>query len=125
MINKDITVILLLFNTPHSSLNNLKNYKNFKTIILDQSNDSATKRKVKKILPNIISYKITNKNFGFAKGINSLVKKTKTRFFLCTQPDVNISQDSILNLKKVFSKKKDAIISIPNLNYSKKKRNKK
>ena len=65
---KDITIILLLYNTPIKTLNNLKNYKKFNIIILDQSNDFETKKSIKKILPNILYYKITKKNEGFCKG---------------------------------------------------------
>lgn len=110
---------MLLYNTPKKALDNLKNYKDFKVAILDQSNDLQTKKKIKKILPNLIYYKITDQNNGFAKGVNSLVEKVKTKFFLCTQPDVNISSKSIINLKNIFLKKGDAIISIPNLSYKK------
>ena len=74
---KDITIILLLYNTPIKTLNNLKNYKKFNIIILDQSNDFETKKSIKKILPNILYYKITKKNKGFAKAINFLSQKVK------------------------------------------------
>ncbi len=119
MNKNDITIIILLYNTPTTVLENFKSYKGYKVAILDQSNDFETKKKLKKILPNLIYYKVTNKNFGFAKGINFLVGKIKTKYFLCTQADVKISPESILRLKKVFSKKKDSIISIPNLKYKK------
>ena len=90
MIYKDITIIILLFNTPNRFLKNLKNYKNFQIAVLDQSNDFKVKKKIKKILPNIFYYKVTEKNYGFAKAINFLSKIVKTKFFLCTQPDVRI-----------------------------------
>lgn len=115
MTYKDITIIILLFNTPNKFLKNLKNYKNFQIAILDQSNDFKTKKKIKRILPNIFYYKVTENNYGFAKAINLLTKKVKTKFFLCTQPDVKIDPKSILNLKKVFNKKKDCIISLPKI----------
>ena len=115
MIYKDITIIILLFNTPNRFLKNLKNYKNFQIAVLDQSNDFKVKKKIKKILPNIFYYKVTEKNYGFAKAINFLSKKVKTKFFLCTQPDVRIDFKSILYLKKTFKKKKDCIISLPKI----------
>lgn len=102
MINKQITVLLLLYKTPNKLIKNLKVYKNFDLIILDQSNDFILKNKLKKLLPNIKYYKVTKKNVGFAKGINFLVKKVKTKFFLCTQPDVLISEKSIIDLKYFF-----------------------
>ena len=82
---------------------NLDNYRNFKVAILDQSGDYSLKKKITKRLPNIVYYKISNKNNGFAKGINFLVKKIRSRYFLCTQPDVNIKYKSIIQLKNVFT----------------------
>ena len=111
--SNDISVLLLLYKTSKSVLKNLKNYKDFKVYILDQSNDHQLKKKIIKILPKIQLYKITNENRGFAWGINFLTKKIKSRFFLCTQADVVISKKSILRLKKPFLIKKDTIISIP------------
>lgn len=121
MINKQITIVLLLYKTPSNVIKNLKVYKNFNLLILDQSNDFQLKKKLKKLLPNIKYYKVTTENLGFAKGVNFLVKKVKTKYFLCTQPDVIVSERDILNLKKSFLLKKDCVISIPSF----KKKNKK
>lgn len=113
MVHKDITIIILLFNTPSNVLKNLRNYKNFKVAILDQSNDFDSKKKIKKFLPNVIYYKVSENNIGFSNGVNFLVNKVNTKYFLCTQPDVYISVKSILELKKVFLNNNDAIISVP------------
>ena len=45
MNNKDITVILLLYNTPENLIKNLKYYSKYKILILDQSNDVQLKKK--------------------------------------------------------------------------------
>ena len=90
--------------------------------ILDQSNDIATKKKVRKLLPRIKYYKVTNINRGFANGINHLTKKINTKFFLCTQLDVLIKKQSIIQLLQSFNKYKDCIISIPSLNKKTKKK---
>ena len=113
MSNKKITVILLLYKTPNRLLENLKIYKNFDLLILDQSNDFILKKKLNKLLPNIKYYKVSNENLGFANGVNFLVKKVKTKYFLCTQPDVIVTEKDILNLKRSFLSKKDCVISIP------------
>ena len=115
MKSNDISVIILLYNTPYKLLQNLSNYKKFDVLILDQSNDIGIKVKILNILPKIKYYKITDKNKGFAAGINHLVKKVKTKYFLCTQPDTIISHNSILQLKKTFSLKKNCIISVPKI----------
>lgn len=50
MKHNDITVILLLYHTPKKLIKNIKNYRDFKLIILDQSNDFYTKKNfIKKI----------------------------------------------------------------------------
>ena len=117
---KDISIIILLYKTPDKLLENLRKYKNFKILILDQSNNLTNKIYLKKFLPNIQYYGLTNKNMGFAKAQNFLIKKVKTRYFFSTQPDVDISINSILNLKKTIIKfKNDCILAVPNINNQK------
>lgn len=125
----DTTVIFLLYNTPIKLINNLKVFKKFNVIILDQSNDKIFKKKLLKILPNIKSYTLRNKNFGFARGVNELVKKVKTKYFFCIQPDVKIQEQSILKLRKTIIKnKKKAALIVPSINdglsFNKKKQKK-
>lgn len=104
----------------------MKIYKDFKVLILDQSNDLKIQKKIKRFLPKVKYYSLSKANLGFAKGINFLSKKVKTKYFLCTQPDVKINRTSIENLKKTFDKRKDCIISVPEIqNYKNYKRNKK
>ena len=117
---KEITIIILLYQTPDKLLENLRTYQNFRILILDQSNNLSNKIYLKKILPNIQYYGLTNKNMGFAKAQNFLIKKVKTRYFFSTQPDVNISVNSIINLKKTIIKfKKDCILAVPKINNQK------
>jgi len=113
----DITIILLLYKTPLRLIKNFEVFKDFNVIVLDQSNDSEFKKKLLKILPNINSYTLSKKNSGFAKGVNFLVKKVNTRFFFCTQADVNIDKNSILKLKKtILRDQKKTIIAVPLIN---------
>ena len=46
MKHKDITIILLLYNTPKKLLKNFKSYQSFNILILDQSNDFKTKKRL-------------------------------------------------------------------------------
>ena len=125
MNNKDISIILLLYKTPKKLLKNLENYRNFKILILDQSNDKELKNWVKNKFKKIQFFGSLDKNVGFAKGINFLVKKVKTKFFLCTQPDVLISDNSIKILKNTLVSNNNCIISVPYINPSKRKKGKK
>ena len=129
MKNEDISVIILLYNTRENLIKNFKNYKDFKVLILDQSNDLEFGRKIKKFFPKLQYYLSSNENKGFAKGINFLIKKVKTKYFLCTQPDIFINKKSILELKKTLIKNKNCIISVPKIlgykNYENKKKKRK
>jgi hypothetical protein len=58
---KDISIIILLYKTPDKLLKNLRKYKNFKILILDQSYNLANKIYLKKFLPNIQYYGLTKK----------------------------------------------------------------
>ena len=120
----DISVVILLYQTPKHIIKNLSNYKGLNLYILDQSNDYELKKKIKSIFPNIKYYGVSNENKGFSRGINFLVKKVNTKYFLCTQPDTIISKSSIFKLKKTLIGKKGAIISVPKIkqfkNYSQK-----
>ena len=89
--NKDISIILLLYNTPKNVFKNLKHYKNFNIYILDQNKNSDLKKKLGKIFPNLNYYR-SEKNLGFSKGINFLARKVKTKYFLCTQADIKIKE---------------------------------
>ena len=115
MKSSNISVVILFYRTPEKVITRLNNYKDFDLYILDQSNDLELKKKVKKIFPKIKYYGVSSENKGFAKGINFLVKKVKTKYFLCTQPDTDISKKSILRLKRTLEAKKDSIISVPRI----------
>ena len=129
MKSSNISVVILFYRTPEKVITKLNNYKDFDLYILDQSNDLELKEKVKKIFPKINYYGVSSENKGFAKGINFLVKKVKTKYFLCTQPDTYISKKSILRLKKTLEIKKDSIISVPRIkqfkNFENSQKNKK
>ena len=122
----DISIVILLFNTPRKLIKNLKNYKDFKILVLDQSNDKNLEKYFKNFFPKLEFYKSTKKNLGFAKGINFLIRKVKTKYFLCTQPDILIKKKSILNLRKPFKYKENCILSVPEIkNFNSYKRKKK
>ena len=128
MNNKDITVILLLYNTPENLIKNLKYYSKYKILILDQSNDVQLKKKIQNKFNNLEFYKVRNRNEGFSKGINYLIKRVKTKYFLCTQPDILFKNKSIKELKKTISKNNNCVVAIPKIdgvkNYIKKKKDK-
>ena len=122
MKKNQISIIILLFKTPPEIIENLKNYRDFNLLILDQGNNQDLQKQIRKEFPNIKYYGFSNKNIGFAKGINFLVKRIKTKYFLCTQPD--IVKKNLFSIFIKLLKKKAGIISVPKStsfkNYTKK-----
>ena len=117
MDHNDITVIILLYRTPKKLLKNLVKYKDFKLLILDQSNDLTNSKILKNFLPRIQYYGLTERNMGFANAQNFLIKKVKTKYFFSTQPDINLSFKSILDLKRTLVKfRNNCVIAVPKIN---------
>lgn len=121
-LDKDISVIVILYNTPINKIINLKQYKNFRLIILEQGSFKNSKKKIQKILGFEFRYFYSKKNLGLSKGINFLIKKTKTKYCMITEPDIFIDKTSILNLKKTIKLNKFFLMVGPN--YKKKKESK-
>jgi len=119
----NITVIIPLYKTPHHLIKNINQYKHFKLIILDQSNDHKLKIKILKQNLNIQKYIMMNKNIGFAKACNYLFKNVTSKYCLLTQADIVINLRSINELLKSINKVDNCIISAPNLNKSNKSSN--
>jgi len=119
----NITVIIPLYKTPHQLIKNINQYKNFKLIILDQSNDHILKLKILKQNLNIQKYIMIDKNIGFAKACNYLLKKVTSKYCLLTQADIVINLKSIKELLKSINKVDNCIIAAPNLNRSNKSSN--
>lgn len=112
---KNITVIMPLYKTPHILIKSINQYRNLKLIILDQSNDHELKAKILKTNPNIIKYIMFNKNIGYAKSCNFLLKNVKSKYCLLTQADILINLKSINELHKIIDRVDSCIISAPNL----------
>lgn len=121
-LKKDITVIVILYKTPGDRILNLKQYKNFHLIILEQGSLNSSKKMIQKILGFKFKYFHFKKNLGLSKGINFLIKKTKTKYCLITEPDIFINERSILKLKSIIKKDKKFLMIGPN--YTKKKESK-
>ena len=60
----NISVIILLFHTRDNLIENLKQYKDFKVLILDQSNDKELKKKNKKICSKVRILFINKYKYG-------------------------------------------------------------
>ena len=66
-LREDITVIVILYNTPFKKIENLKNFRNFKLIILEQGSLYNSKKEIQKILGFKFRYYYSKKKFRFIK----------------------------------------------------------
>ena len=121
--NKNITVIVTLYKTPLSKLNNLKNYKDYKLLIFEQEGNLGSKKKISNNLNFKFRYFSNKKNIGLSKSSNFLLKKVKTKYCLFTQADINISSKSILKMFNIIKRKKETVLITPNFSKKKKKIN--
>ncbi len=118
--DKNISVIITLYKTPPNKLKTLKQYENYNLIIFDQDTKS-NKKTISRILKKKFRYFYSKKNIGLSKSTNFLISKVKTKFFLFTQADIQITKVSIVNLFRVIKSKKDVIFAAPVIGQSYKK----
>ncbi len=103
-VTKEITIILVLYREDYNLLlKTLDKIRNFRKIIIDNSNNLELKNKIEKKFI-IEEYILNKKNIGFSSGYNQGVKLCKTDFTLILGPDCIIDQKSIL---KLYEKLKD------------------
>ncbi len=122
--SNDISIILTIYKTPITKVNNLKNYKDFKLFIFEQEGSKISKKKISDKLNFKFQYFSDKKNIGLAKSSNLLLKKVKTKYCLFTQPDIRINRKNIIKLSKFLKENKKAILVTPNLSKKKLKKNK-
>ena len=117
--HRDITIVLILYNTPSKIIHTLRQYKKFNLIILEQGPIKKSKKVIQKILGFNFKYFYSKKNLGLSKGINFLIKKAKTKYCMVSEPDIIINESSIINLKKTLKLNANFLLAAPN--YNKKK----
>ena len=110
-LNNKITIIIVAYNSTNLIFECLKNLVNFNIIIVDNKND-------KKIIDRLKEYKnvliITkNNNLGFGNAINFAFEHVTTEYFLILNPDIIISEESILKINNTIDKYNDCAIAAP------------
>lgn len=83
-----------------------QNYPNIEVLILDNASSDNTLGKIKEYLNQNKNFKfsISEKNIGFARGHNLLIKESGGEFVLCLNQDVVLDKDFIKNAIEVFEK---------------------
>ena len=111
----NLSIIITLFKTPPHRLEILNQYKNYPILIFDQETKDNSKQ-ISKILNADFKYFNSDNNMGLCKSTNFLISKVKTKYFLFTQADIKIDEDSIKNLIKGMDIEENIIFAGPVFN---------
>jgi GT2 family glycosyltransferase len=100
MINDEITILIVAYNSDDIILKNLSNLENFNVVIIDNFKNSTLKDKI--INFSNINYVKMNNNLGEASGADIGLKLITTKYTLYLNPDTLIDKINILKLKEIF-----------------------
>lgn len=110
---KDLTIIIVCYKSYKLILSNLEMLKNFKTILVDNSNCKKTFELVKNLAN--ITYIKTSKNLGYGCANNIGIRSANTEYVLILNPDIKINEDSINILYEKINKYNNFGILAPSL----------
>ena len=97
-IKDKITIIIVLYREDYKLLyKTLDKIRDFKIIIIDNSNNVELKNKVEANF-KIEKYVLNKKNVGFSSGYNQGVSLCETDYLLILNPDCIINNESIIKL---------------------------
>ena len=109
----DLTLIIVCYKSFSLIKKNINNLKNFKTIIIDNSNCYKTYNLVKEY--RNIKYIKTVKNLGYGAANNIAVRNSETKYVLILNPDIIIDNTSIQILFENVKKYENFGILAPSL----------
>ena len=111
-LNKDLTIIIVLYKSSNIIFECLKSLTNFKIIIVDNGNNKKILNKLNNYenIERIISKK---KNLGFGNAINFGFEYIKTNYFLVLNPDVILDENTINELLTVSKRNSNCAIAAP------------
>ena len=108
-----ITIIIVLYREDYEILyKTLDKIRDFKKIIIDNSNNLKLKNKLEANF-KIEKYILNKKNIGFSAGYNQGVKLCETDFFLILNPDCIIDYESIIKLHEKLVVNEDCFLTTP------------
>ena len=95
--NKLTTIVIPSYRSKKLIINHIKRFsKNFKIIIVENSNDITLKKIVENKYKNIYIY--LKKNIGYGRAVNFASQKVKTKYFFVMNPDTKIYKNTLVNL---------------------------
>ena len=106
----ETVVIIPNWNGKHllqTCLKSLKrqSYKNFKTIVVDNGSTDGSKDFIKKEFPEVILIEL-DKNYGFAKAVNTGIKNSRERYIILINNDTEVDKNCISHLVSSARKQK-------------------
>lgn len=110
--NKELTIIIVLYNSTNLIFECLRSLNNFKIIIVDNGKNKNILKKLNNY-QNIKKIISTKKNLGFGNGVNLAFNEIKTDYFLVLNPDIVLDENSILELLKISKVDSNCAISAP------------
>jgi N-acetylglucosaminyl-diphospho-decaprenol L-rhamnosyltransferase len=97
MTNKDLTIIIVAFNSEgkiQKCLNSVDS--NFKVIVVENSQNSTFKNQLENNFPNVECI-LTGENIGYGKANNIALKKVQTKYSLILNPDTQLEKNALNN----------------------------
>ena len=110
--NKELTIIKVLYNSTDVVFECLQSLANFNIIIVDNGKNEKILKKLNNYI-NIIKIIDAKKNLGFGNGINLAFNNISTKYFLVLNPDVILNENSIIELLKISKENLNCAISAP------------
>ena len=97
MTNKDLTIIIVAFNSEvkiQKCLNSVDS--NFKVIVVENSQNNTFKKQLENNFPNVECI-LTGENIGYGKANNIALKKVQTKYSLILNPDTQLEKNALNN----------------------------
>ena len=113
MNNRKITIVINTFKSEDiisSCLDSID--KEFKVLIIENSNNKNLKQKLEKDYPNVECF-LTGDNLGYAKGNNLGLSKVTSQYALILNPDATLTKNTLNNFLISAEKIKDFSIIGP------------
>ena len=110
--NKDLTIIIVIYNSTEKIIDLLQQLQNFEIIIVNNGKNEHIISKIKahKNVKSIIS---KEKNIGFGRGVNFAFENIDIKYFLVLNPDMLINENDILKLLDIIINDKSCGIVSP------------
>jgi len=115
-IKKDLSIIIVTYNSKNVIKTCIESIKNFgcRVLLIDNNSSDETVKIAKKILPSIEIFQ-QKKNLGYGRGNNIGLKQTKTKYAIIMNPDAALTLKGTENMIKALEENSDICLAAPSL----------